>query len=73
MEAFGRALESRLAANRPFAKQYLRLLVSEIRIAERALEMRGGCEALARAVAENKPGTGGMVPTFASSWLPVLA
>jgi hypothetical protein len=28
-EAFGRALKSRLNANRPFAKQYLPLLVSQ--------------------------------------------
>jgi len=69
-EAFARALKSRLGANRPFAKQYLRLLVSEIRVADRALEMRGSYAALAHAVAAKKPGTRAGVPSFASSWLP---
>ncbi len=69
-EAFARALKSRLGANRPFAKQYLRLLVSEIRVADRALEMRGSYAALAHAVAAKKPGTLAGVPSFASSWLP---
>ncbi len=70
VEAFGRALKSRLGANRPFAKQYLRLLVSEIRVVDRQLEMRGSYAALAHAVAAKKPGTLAGVPSFASSWLP---
>ena len=70
VEAFGRALRSRLGGNQPFAKQYLRLLVSEIRVADKALEMRGSYAALAHAVAENKVGTVAAVPSFASKWLP---
>ena len=69
-EAFGKALKSRLGANRPFAKQYLRLLVSEIRIVDRALEMRGSYDALAHAVAQSKLSAPGAVPSFASKWLP---
>ena len=70
VDAFGRALRSRLGGNQPFAKQYLRLLVSEIRVADKALEMRGSYAALAHAVAQNKAGTHPAVPSFASSWLP---
>ena len=32
IEAFGRALKTKLSSNSPFAKQYLRLIVSEIKV-----------------------------------------
>jgi hypothetical protein len=70
VDAFGRALRSRLGGNRPFAKQYLRLLVSEIRVADKALEMRGSYAALAHAIAQDKAGTLAAVPSFAPRWLP---
>jgi len=64
-------LVRRTWAPRGHTKQYLlRLLVSEIRVADRALEMRGSYAAPAHAVAAMKPGTPAGVPGFASSWLP---
>ncbi len=69
VEAFGKVLKAKLAGNRPFAKQYLRLLVSRIRVDRQEVEMRGSYEALAHAVAE-KPGTLLRVPRFAPRWLP---
>jgi site-specific DNA recombinase len=69
-EAFGRALKSKLAANGPFAKQYLRLLVTRIKVAKNTLEMSGTYEALAGAIDQSKNGALPMVPIFAPKWLP---
>ena len=70
VEAFGKALKSKLAANGPFAKQYLRLLVSRIRVSRDQVEMRGSYEALAGAIEQSKRGTLATVPSFAPRWLP---
>src|ERR1017187_4629369 len=71
-EAFGKALKSKLAANRPFAKQCLRLLVSRIRVSRDRVKMRGSYEALADAIEQSKRGALATVPSFAPRWLPDL-
>ena len=70
VEAFGKALKSRLVAGSPFAKQYLRLLVTGIRVSRNNVEMRGSYEALAGAIDQSKHGALPMVPSFAPRWLP---
>lgn len=67
---FGEVLKAKLVKNGPFAKQYLRLLVSRIRIAKNKIEMRGSYDALASAVVQAKSGTLTAVPSFAPRWLP---
>jgi hypothetical protein len=70
VEAFSRALKSKLTANSPFAKQYLRLLVSEIKVNQSDVQMQGSYAALVGAIA-NSGGTGiPSVPSFAPRWLP---
>ncbi|MBI4194292.1 MAG: hypothetical protein HY526_04355 [Betaproteobacteria bacterium] len=51
-------------------KEYLRLLVDEIRVEKKSVMLRGSHAALAHAVAETNPGTLGGVPRFAPNWLP---
>jgi site-specific DNA recombinase len=70
VEAFGNALKSKLAENSPFAKQYLRLLVSQIRVTRKVVEMRGSYDALAGAIEGSKYGALAVVPSFAPRWLP---
>ena len=70
VEAFGKALKAKLAANGPFAKQYLRLLVSQIRVNREEVEMRGSYEALAGTIQQSAHGAAHMVPRFAPKWLP---
>ena len=70
VEAFGNALKSKLAESGPFAKQYLRLLVSQIRVTRKAVEMRGSYEALAGAIERSRHGALAVVPSFAPKWLP---
>ena len=57
--------------NGPFAKEYLHLLVHEIRVNKREVKITGGYAALAQAVAGN-PGDSMGVPRFAPKWLPDL-
>ena len=70
VEAFGKALKAKLAESGPFAKQYLRLLVSRIRVTRIKLEMQGSYAALADAIGQSTHGAIAMVPSFAPSWLP---
>ena len=70
VEAFGKVLKAKLAANGPFAKQYLRLLVSSIRVNRTEVEMRGSYDALAGAIHQSAHGIPPSVPRFAPKWLP---
>ncbi|MCE2988782.1 MAG: hypothetical protein ACK5UX_11765 [Burkholderiales bacterium] len=69
---FSKALTAQLKSNRPFAKQYLRLLVDEVRIEAKTAVMRGSYANLAMLAAQKKMGTLERVPTFGSNWLPDL-
>ena len=73
--AFCRALKIKLLdGNKAFAKRYLRMLVSEIRLTTEAVTIRGGYASLAVAAAGNETGhaPSGAVPSFEPSWLPFL-
>ena len=70
IDAFARVLRGKLLGNKAFAKQYLRLLVTEIRVEGTQLRVSGSNAALAQAVAGTKMDTPNGVPTFASNWLP---
>ncbi len=72
VDAFGRVLKAKLAANSPFAKQYLRLLVSQVRVTGKMVEMSGSYDAFAGAIGQTRQ-TGrskAPVPSFAPRWLP---
>jgi site-specific DNA recombinase len=72
ISAFGNALRTRLLdTQNGFSKQYLRLLVQEIRVSGREVKMTGSNAALMGAVLESKVGTA-RVPTFGMTWLPDL-
>jgi len=58
-----------LDRNSKFGKEYLKLLVNEIRIEGNEAQISGSYAALAGAIAETKKGTLGRVPTFVSNWL----
>jgi hypothetical protein len=68
VEAFARVLREKLLGNKPFAKQYLRLLVSEIRVERDQLTVTGSNAALAQAAVASV-GTGNAVPSFVRKWL----
>ena len=71
IDAFSRALRSKLLdRNSGFGKEYLKLLVSEIRIEGKEAQITGSYAALANAVAETKTGNLGRVPRFVPDWLP---
>ena len=70
VDAFTRVLRGKLLGNKAFAKQYLRMLVSEISVEGEQLTVTGSNAALAQAVAQTKKDTLGGVPTFAPNWLP---
>ena len=55
--------------NGGFAKEYLRLLVREIRVNKREVQITGSYAALAQAAAGNPADFMG-VPRFAPKWLP---
>jgi hypothetical protein len=55
-----------------FGKEYLRHIVSEIRITGNQAEISGSRAALAHAVAQMKTGTSLEVPAFVHVWLPDL-
>lgn len=70
IKAFSTALRSKLLDRESkFGKEYLKLLVNEIRINGNEAEISGSYAVLAGAIAETKKGTLGRVPTFASNWL----
>jgi hypothetical protein len=55
-----------------FGKEYLRHIVSEIRLSGHEVEISGSPEVLAQAVSQMKTGTSLEVPAFVSGWLPDL-
>ncbi len=70
IKAFSTVLRSKLLDRKSkFGKEYLKLLVNEIRIEGNEAQMSGSYAALAGAIAETKKGTLGRVPTFVSNWL----
>ena len=70
ISAFSKALRSKLLDRESrFGKEYLKLLVNEIRINGDEAQITGSYAALAGAIAETKKGTFGRVPSFASNWL----
>jgi len=69
IDAFTKLLRGKLLENGPFAKEYLRLLVNEIRVNKREMKITGSYAALAQAVAGNLGDSMG-VPRFAPKWLP---
>jgi hypothetical protein len=72
VQAFTKILRDWLIEKgRGFSKQYLKLLVDEIRYLDKQLVMKGSYRALARAVGETKKGTPQYgVPSFDLDWLP---
>jgi site-specific DNA recombinase len=73
VNAFTQALRSKLLdRDSSFGREYLRLLVSEIRIEKNEARISGSYAALASAVAETKLGTLDKVPRFEPNWLPDL-
>jgi site-specific DNA recombinase len=72
VHAFGGATRIKLLyKENGFSKQYLRLLVSEIRMLNGEVRMTGSKAALANAMLQKKKDTA-MVPTFVQTWLPDL-
>ena len=72
LEAMCRTLKTKLlGGNASFAKRYLRLLVSEVRLTAEAVTISGGYTALAVA-AGTETGHSLGVPRFAPNWLPSL-
>ena len=73
LEAFTKALQTKLLDRKSgFGKEYLKLLVSEIRIKDNQAEITGSYSALAHAVDETKKHSLERVPTFVPNWLPDL-
>ena len=71
LTAFTRALRSKLLdRSSGFGKEYLKLLVSEIRINGHQAEITGSYSALAHAIDESKIGSLERVPSFVPNWLP---
>jgi site-specific DNA recombinase len=70
LEAFTKALRNRLLdRSSGFGKEYLKLLVNEIRIKDNQAEITGSYSALAHAVTESNS-TLQRVPSFVPNWLP---
>ena len=70
ISAFSKALRAKLLdRNSGFGKEYLKLLVNEIRIEGKQAQITGSYAALASAVAETKMGILGGVPRFVPNWL----
>ncbi len=67
--AFSEAVRAVLfSTDSPAAKNYLRVLVSEIRVSTDKATITGSPAALAEAASKWKPDTKGMVPSFVSEW-----
>ena len=72
IQAFGDAMRIKLMdRENGFSKQYLRLLVNEIRVSGDEIKMTGSKAALVHAVLQKKMDTM-EVPSFVQSWLPDL-
>ena len=71
IDAFTKLLRAKLFEHRPFAKEYLRLLVDDIRVSGSEIKLTGTYAGLAQAVGQNA-GNRRPVPTFAPKWLPDL-
>ena len=71
IDAFTRLVREKLLQNGAFAKEYLRLLVREIRVNKREVQITGSYAALAQAVTANPDDLMGL-PRFAPKWLPDL-
>jgi site-specific DNA recombinase len=70
IDAFSKAIRSKLLdRSSRFGKDYLNLLVNEIKIDGNEAHISGSYNALASAVAETKKGSPLRVPTFVSNWL----
>ena len=70
LEAFTKALRTKLLDRKSgFGKEYLKLLVSEIRIKDNQAEITGSYSALAHAVEETKKHSLERVPSFVPNWL----
>jgi len=70
LEAFTKALRNKLLdKSSGFGKEYLKLLINEIRIKDNQAEITGSYSALAHAVAESNS-TPQRVPSFVPKWLP---
>ncbi len=73
LEAFTKALRTKLLDIKSgFGKEYLKLLVSEIRIKGNQAEITGSYSALAHAVAETKKHSLERVPSFVPNCLRAL-
>ncbi len=71
LTAFTKALRSKLLdRSSGFGKEYLKLLVSEIRINGHQAEITGSYSALAHAIDESKMDSLDRVPRFVPNWLP---
>ena len=69
VRAFCNAMRKRLAdPGSGFGKQYLRLLVKEVRVMGKEIRMRGSYEALGHAIAQKNLGTPEGVPRFVPAW-----
>jgi hypothetical protein len=70
LTAFTKALRTKLLDRKSgFGKEYLKLLVSEIRIKGNQAEITGSYSALAHAIDESKIGSLDKVPSFVPNWL----
>ena len=69
IDAFTKLLRAKLLESGAFAKEYLRLLVDEIRVNKQEVKLTGSYGAVATAVAGNLGNSHG-VPRFAPNWLP---
>ena len=70
IKAFSKALRAKLLdRNSRFGKDYLKLLVNEIKIVGNEAHISGSYDALAYAITETKKGAPQRVPTFVSNWL----
>ena len=73
IDAFTKALRAKLLESGVFAKEYLRLLVDEIRVNKQDVKLTGSYGALAQAVVGvGNLGNSHGVPRFAPNWLPDL-
>jgi chorismate mutase len=70
IEAFIHSLKTKLLSNRGFAKEYLKLLVDEIRVERTEVKLCGSVAALAQVAADTNLNTLAGVPRFAPKWLP---
>ncbi len=73
IEPFSKALRSTLLdRDSRFGKEYLKLLVNEIRIEDNEAQITGSYAAFGAMMAGTKKGTLNRVPSFVANWLPDL-